>query len=74
MLLATSPCCLDRGMFGFPLLVDDFGQHHKLDLRKGLCILVIDAAFVAQDNRCDALDRFAVVLPVLFDTAEDSFG
>lgn len=74
MLLATGPCCLDRGMLGLSLIVHDLGQHHKLDLRKGLCILVIEATFVAQDNRCDAFDRFAVVLPVLFDTAEDSFG
>lgn len=71
---SAASCCLDSSMFRFTLVVDDLGQHHKLDFREGLCIFVVEPPFIAQDNRCDAFDRFPVVLPMFFDTAEDSFG
>lgn len=61
-------------MLRFTLVVDDLGQHHKLNFGESLCISVVEPTFIAQDNRCDAFDRFPVVLPVLFDSAEDSFG
>lgn len=74
MLSGSASCRLDGSMLSFPFVVDDLGQHHKLNFGESLCIFVVDPPFIAQDNRCDAFDRFPVVLPVLFDSAEDSFG
>ncbi len=71
---SAASCRLDGSMLSFPFVVDDLGQHHKLYLGQRFGILVVDPALIAQDNRCDAFDRFPVVLPVLFDSAEDSFG